>query len=296
VPQGSILGPILFNAFINDIFYFINVGQLTNYADDNTISVSHKSLDYVINTLTDETTVAIDWFEQNLMQANPGKFQAIFLGSRQDHVSLTVEGKSIAAVDSVKLLGVNIDNKLTFSTHIQELCQKVGRQLNVMRRLSFYLSTKAKFSIFRCFVLSHLQYCCIIWHHCGEGNKNKLERLQYRALRYIYNDTTSSHDTLLARAGLPTLEIGRERAIATQTFKILNKLTPPYLNDLITIKKQTRKFCSGKNILEIPSFSRTKFGFKTFRYSAPKIWNSLPEYIRIIDCMSLFRKEIGKLA
>ena len=296
VPQGSILGPILFNVFINDIFYFIKTGLLTNYADDNTISVSSRSLGQVIETLTDETTAAICWFDKNLMQANPSKFQAIFLGCKQDQICLQVEGKQIAAVDSVKLLGVNLDKNLNFTTHIQELCKKAARQLNVLRRLSNFLGTKAKLAIFRCFILSHFQYCCIIWYHCGKVNQTKLEKLQKRALRYVFEDHKSDYDKLLEMAGLPTLETGREKAIALQTFKILNEISPPYLTDLVKFKKQTRVLRSGQLLLEIPLFKRQKFGTYSFSFSAPKIWNSLPENIRTITDFSKFKQEVGKLA
>ena len=80
VPQGSILGPLIFNIFINDIFYFIKRSKLYNYADDNTLSFHSKNLDELIQVLQSESNILIDWFHCNKMQANPEKFQAIALG------------------------------------------------------------------------------------------------------------------------------------------------------------------------------------------------------------------------
>ena len=296
VPQGSILGPVLFNSFINDIFYFIKTGKLINYADDNTLSVADNSLDHVVDILTEESIIAIKWFSSNLMQANPEKFQAIFLGCKVEDQKINIEGKEITSVPCVKLLGVNLDNKLTFSPHIQELCQKAGRQLNVLQRLSKFLSPKAKIAVFRCFILSLCQYCSIIWHSCGATNRDKLEDIQFRALRYVYDDNTSAYETLLDRAILPTLEQNREKAIATQTFKILNNLAPSYLSNLIVLKNQTRTLRSGQNTLDRPPFKTTKLGLHSFMYIAAVIWNSLPEAIRTLGDLQDFKKELSAVA
>ena len=80
VPQGSILGPLLFNVFINDIFYFISKGTLYNYADDNTLSFHSPDYDEIISVIEEESQILIDWFNFNCMKANPDKFQPLQLG------------------------------------------------------------------------------------------------------------------------------------------------------------------------------------------------------------------------
>ena len=82
VPQGSILGPLLFNVFINDIFYFVKKSSLYNYADDNTLLFSNPDHGSLISTLESESQLLIDWFKVNKMQANPDKFQVIAVGKK----------------------------------------------------------------------------------------------------------------------------------------------------------------------------------------------------------------------
>ena len=104
-PQGSIMGPLLFNIFINDIFYFIEHGKLYNYADDNTLSYADQ--DYVLEK---ESSILIEWFNFNCMQANPDKFQAIAVGKKTyaKEPVFNIESANILCDEVVKLLGIDI--------------------------------------------------------------------------------------------------------------------------------------------------------------------------------------------
>ena len=136
VPQGSILGPTLFNIFLNDIFYFIHKSELYNYADDNTLSYADNDLDKLIKTLEEESKILINWFSINKMKANPEKFQAIAVGkkTKDKNLKFKLEGNEIECEDNVKLLGVTIDFKLNFNEHVSIICKKSIQTIKCIKK------------------------------------------------------------------------------------------------------------------------------------------------------------------
>ena len=120
VPQGSILGPILFNIFLNDLLEVLKNFDIYNFADDNTISVASKNRGTLLETLKNKSESAINWFRNNNMIVNPGKFQLILLQKSTKKVieeKLQIGNNEIESENSVTLLGITVDNRLSFDDH-----------------------------------------------------------------------------------------------------------------------------------------------------------------------------------
>lgn len=294
VPQGSILGPALFNIFLNDIFYFVKEGSLYNYADDNTLSHSDSNIEGLVNTLENESAILINWFSNNQMKANPEKFPAIAIGKKTKSRGLKfkLDGNEISCEDEVTLLGVTIDYQLKFDTHISNICKKASRQLNVLKRIGKYLSKLGRLTIYYSFIMSNFNYCPVVWHFCGENNTKKMEKIQERALRFIYEQYDCNYEELLLKSGLPTLKIRRLRTMALEVFKIIYKKSPVYLHDIINLKQSHYSFRKD-NLVEIPQVRTTGCGLHSVRYAGAALWNELPNEIRLQANINQFKSLIN---
>ena len=292
VPQGSVLGPLLFNIFINDLFFIPLSGQVFNYADDNTLSNSNVDITKLYDSMLNDSSATLAWFDDNALLANPGKFQALVLGKQRNELRIFVlQGHSIDILPEMKVLGVCLDSQLNFNSHISSICKKASQQLNALRRISKFLSKRNRLLIYKSFMRSTFDYCPIVWIFCGKTNSYKLEKLQERAFRVIYQDTTSSYEGLLQNAGLLPLRLYRIRCLLIEVFKCIHGNCPEYLNNLFEVKRTVYDMRSNCQLVQ-KRFNSMKYGFRSFQYYGSKVWNSLPLDIKCLTDFNLFKKRL----
>ena len=175
------------------------------YADDHQIYHIGSDQSSVSSKLKDATK----WYDSNLLAANLNKYQTMNIQYSQAINSvasaLRVNNEEIKNVENIRLLGVTIDSKFTFTDHISTICKEASQRIGVFMRLRNLIPTKAKLMRFKSAVLLYLTYCHLVWNFCRCSDGLKLERLQERGLRAVYRDKHASYQQLLERAELPTL-------------------------------------------------------------------------------------------
>ena len=137
------------------------------------------------------------------------------------------------------------------------------------------MSTSARLKIYKSYIYSNFSYCPLAWIFCGKVNSNKLEKLQERALRFVFKDLGSSYDDLLIRANMLPLSLFRLRFLAIEMYKCRTDSNPYYLNKLFE-RKSTNYNLRDSNLLHQSPFNTYTFGYRSFNYYGSKLWNSLP--------------------
>ena len=196
--QGSILGPLLFNIFTNDLFLFIEKANICNFADDNTIYSCTKNLQTVLKNLKHDMINVSKWFKVNSMKANPKKFQFMILGKgTRQTITLNINNIEIRESQNVDFLGLIIDNRLTFKNHINMLCRRAYYKLHALRRIRKYLTLEKSKLLYNNFINNQFNYASIIWMFCHKQDYFEVEKIHYKALKVVYNSNECYEELLI---------------------------------------------------------------------------------------------------
>ena len=164
IPQGSILGPLLFSIFLCDLFLIINNIDFASYADKNTPYTTDESAEKVIDKLEIEAKSLFKWFSNNQMKANPNKCHLLISSTSQSE--LKIGNVTIKSGICEKLLGIKIDNKLRLNAHVEDLCKKASRKVHALARVTSYMTVSKRHILMNAFFRSQFSYCPLVWM-CG---------------------------------------------------------------------------------------------------------------------------------
>ena len=269
VPQGSISGPIVFNLSINDLFFFVSDVSLHNFADTSAFAETILELTDVLQSGSE---IVIDWFKNNKMIVDPDKLQVTTQNQR-----IVVDNQNIKVVSSADFLGIQINNKLNFNVHISNICRSAANQLNALIRLKRFLGFKEKRILINSYFIANFNYYPLVWMFSSASSLKKIEKLQKRALRFLFNDYKISYEELLLKLGRVTMNVNRLRIMCIEIYKTINNLNPEFMRDLFSLRETSRLIREKYMLnLNIPVHNQVTFGTKNLRFFGPKVWNSLP--------------------
>ena len=291
VPQGSILGPLLFSLYLNDLPIIAINSDISLYADDMEVDTTAPDLQSVVESLQKDLNVIRDWMSANKLKLNSDKCKCMLIGNCQKvgnkALLLRLNGEIIKQVTCVKYLGLLIDNHLSWVAQINSIIAKVNWRLASFRRIQ-PLPLEINRSLYKAFIYPYLDYCDCVWLPNKEQELS-LEKLQKSFVRMVTRDSNSSYHELLDKLKLSTLKDQRKFHLGIQVFKSLFKLSPSYLFNIFTYGSQksghTLRNCHRLFIHSV----RTNMGKATLRYRGAVLWNSLDEALHDCDTVSSFK-------
>ena len=296
VPQGSILGPLLFNIFINDIFLFVEICEICNFADDNTLFYCNKNLNLIKENLRLDLKNLLYWFKINSLKANPEKFKFIVMGKKEKEKEkeiLIYEDIYLEEVDEVSLLGITLDNKLTFRKHINNLCQIAHYKIHALRRVRKYLTQEKAKLLNNAFIRSQFDYASVIWMFCSKESYKKLEKLHYKSLKIVYN-CDKSYEELLSLSNEFSIHQRLLRSLASEIYKSINGLNANLMKPLFIFKNNKYNLRKGK-LLALPCTNTTRLGTNSILFRACMLWNDLPIELKNSDSLRQFKNRIKSI-
>ena len=187
VPQGSILGPLLFVIYINDLPNISNLAKFVLYADDANVLITGKDTEEILTKFDAIATSIVEWVNTNGLALNLKKTKYMIFSRQQICLNreIKIGGVLIDREKEARFLGVIVDEKLNWSKHIATVKAKMARYIGMMYKLKYFLPLKARIQIFQSFVQSHLNYCSIVWGFAAKSNIELLFRNQKKAMRAV---------------------------------------------------------------------------------------------------------------
>ena len=292
-PQGSILGPLLFLLFINDIV--VDIGSnIRLFADDTSLYMVVDNPDTAAELLNLDINKIMTWAKKCLVTFNPVKTESLLITrklNRPIHPPLLMENQQITETDSHKHLGIYLSSDCTWHKHIDFVKEKAWKRINIMRKLKFEIDRKSFEIFFFTYIRPFLEYASVVWDNCTQYEKAELDKIQNEAARIV--TVTTKLVSILAlyeETKWETLEERRRKSKLILFYKIINGLSPTYLSSLIPPSVSSVSSYSLRNSSDIQTIvCQTAQYFNSFLPSVIREWNSLPLDVRNSTSVSSFK-------
>ena len=237
VPQGSVLGPLLFLIYINDLTSVIQSSEVRLFTDDTILYVivdnpadSAEALNMDLGGLT-------EWAEEWIVKFSPPKTKTMYISRRKvndQKPQLKMDGVAIDETTTHKHLGVILSEDLSWKDHIEYVATSAGKCLDVLNALKYKLDRQTLENLYVAFIRSKLEYASIVWDNCTEDLSDLVESVQYRAGKIISGAIArTSHNLLYAELGWEGLKARRQKQRLKLMYKIVHKDAPLYWQDTL---------------------------------------------------------------
>ena len=287
VPQGSVLGPLLFSLYMSPIARVIGSFGIEHaqYADDTQLYVALTDANTLPN-LADCFHAVHRWLDLNGLSLNPDKTEAMVIGTNaRQRVEEPITAVDIGTVcipvsRCVKSLGITIDDTLSFSQHVNDVVKSSSFHLRALRHIRRWISEDTAKSIATAAVAGRLDYCNSVLYGSSAANIQRLQRVQNSFARVVTRARRSEHITpVLAKLHWLPIQYRIQFKLALITFKAITTRTPHYLSELVRPYEPSRQLRPRRKNLLQQERIKLAFSGRAFRHSAPSVWNNLPKSV-----------------
>ena len=297
VPQGSILGPLLFLLYINDIVEGIHA-SIRLFADDTSLYIIvDDPLDAAI-TLNSDLSRIHRWASQWLVTFNPSKSESLLFTRKVNklyHPPLTMNYQQIEEVTSHKHLGLYFSSKGTWHEHIEYIKKKAWQRIYIMRRCKFLLDRRSLQTIYFSFIRPLLEYADVVWNNCTQLEAQELELIQNEAARIVTGATRLvSINSLLLETGWESLRDRRRKHRLIFFYKMKNNMCPEHLSSLIPTNVGSSVRYNLRNANAIKNVNaKTQLYYNSFLPSTIREWNELPSAVQNSPSLLTFKHHLN---
>lgn len=298
VPQGTILGPILFTLYINDIVKCVQECKISMFADDTILYISGKDLNQMYVSINRELNILNNWLCHNSLSLNLTKTKYMLIGknytlSSLDTTNFYVElnNYKIEQVKEIKYLGVIIDENLKFKKHCEYILNKMSKKVNFMRRIGGNLTMSTKILLYKAIISPHIEYCSSILFNFNQNEIEKLQKLQNKSMRTILKCNRYTPIKTMLEV-LNFMNVKQRIIFKTLDFvyKLKNKTTAPYLSNKVKYVNNVHSHNTRQKNDFFIDTAKTSLLNKTILYKGLNMFNTLPTEIKNCETYSKFKK------
>ena len=295
IPQGSIIGPILFILYINDMCNACKLFKFIIFADDTNIFIEHKNLQTLEKILNDELHKLSIWFKLNKLSLNISKTKYILFGSKKINcdIVIQIDHERIERVNNIKFLGTYIDSKLCWNTHISHIEGKISRWIGIISRIKYKINEDIKLMLYNTLILPHFNYCCLIWGNNYPSRINNLIVMQKRIFRIIANTSYREHTAPLFYRYCQLKLIDLIKFSTNKImYKAFNNLLPCNIQSLFVNVSQIHSHGTRQQLQMYNKSSRTNVKCMSVSVIGVKMWNALDNEIKLCDNFSKYKYQL----
>ena len=300
VPQGSVLGPLLFIIYVNDLPSCLDKAKCVLFADDTTIYTSSSDVSVLYETLNSNLKVVSDWFRANKLSLNVNKTTyMIFKHNQQvnvDNFELKIGGNIIEMVQCTKFLGLYIDNKLQWTNHIKHCKAKISSSLYAIRSAKHVLSTEHLRTLYYSLIHPFLDYGLMLWGSAAKALTNPLQILQKKAIRTVTNSMYNDHTgPLFKKLNILTFRDMFNIQIEKFMYQYFHNNLPISLNGIFQRNREVHEHDTRHRHDPHTSIRHTALASGTFIHIGPTLWHNISSNNKESNNLRCFSRRIKRL-